>query len=308
MAPLSLWLELDTRCNLNCQFCYNPWRPDPDSAPATMPLSSLKTAIDTLARTIELEYVALSGGEPLLYRQLAELVEFISRREIPTVLTTNGRAVTRKRLSSLADQGLKAIQVPVLSHFPALHDELAGAKSWDSAIKALAISKELGLGTTLVTVLTAVNIDHLQHVLRLADLISADRVIVNRFHPAGQGLTHEHRLSLSTDEFDTRVSSALNSYTPPLNAEVVFGTGEVVERDAKSGHLALRRSHPSQQVNRITVSPIGEVKFCNQSTSAYTRFDAHSIEQQCQALARDLREDDQSRLLSTIRGCECRGS
>ena len=69
----SLYLYLSDKCNLSCRHC---WISPDYSEKAThgIPLEHLKETI-LEAKTIGLQSVKLTGGEPLLYRDINALLE-----------------------------------------------------------------------------------------------------------------------------------------------------------------------------------------------------------------------------------------
>jgi uncharacterized radical SAM superfamily Fe-S cluster-containing enzyme len=94
--------DLLDHCNLKCPTCFA------DSAPAQQaiaPLSAVLASIDTrLARENgRLDVLMLSGGEPTLYPQLAELLDAVTARPIVRILiNTNGLRIAE-------DDGLLAL-------------------------------------------------------------------------------------------------------------------------------------------------------------------------------------------------------
>jgi cyclic pyranopterin phosphate synthase len=250
-AGYSLWLELEPHCNLSCRFCYNPWRPAHASAvPKGVPVRLLLPALDRLVRRFALTYAALSGGEPLLYRGLPEVVAFLHARGVPTVLTTNGRLATRGRLGELAACGLRGLQVPLLAGVPAIHDYLAGGPSWHAAVTALALGLELGVSTTAVCVLSRPNAGQIREIVRVCKLLGVDRLILNRVHIVGQAKLHQQELYLDEATFVGCVEQAHADSGGEF--EVTVGSTSCSEVVGKGPR-------------RLTVSPSGELKLCNES-------------------------------------------
>src|SRR5438270_7044328 len=64
--PISLWLEIEARCNLACRFCYNFWRDGRENYPVTLPTDTLLQGLNRLLENFACRSVAISGGEPLL--------------------------------------------------------------------------------------------------------------------------------------------------------------------------------------------------------------------------------------------------
>ena len=57
--------------------------------PVAAPYDELRHGVDRLIQNVSFRYVALSGGEPLLYAPLLKLIGWLSERKQSTILTTN---------------------------------------------------------------------------------------------------------------------------------------------------------------------------------------------------------------------------
>jgi len=78
-------------CNLHCPFCHNPELVRPDMLDSEMGLSHDEVLEELRARDGFVEAVTITGGEPLLYEGLAELVRLIKEETTLSVkLDTNG--------------------------------------------------------------------------------------------------------------------------------------------------------------------------------------------------------------------------
>ncbi|HNX82692.1 MAG TPA: radical SAM protein [Candidatus Omnitrophota bacterium] len=80
----SLVLPVTYRCNLDCEFCYLPQRFVPD-----MPIEEVRKQV----RDFKGSFIALSGGEPTLRKDLCEVIEYINAQGKIAVLLTNGIAL-----------------------------------------------------------------------------------------------------------------------------------------------------------------------------------------------------------------------
>jgi cyclic pyranopterin phosphate synthase len=125
-----LRLSVIDQCNFRCPYCMPKESYGPDFPFMT---SSERLSFDELARLartfvgLGVEKIRLTGGEPLLRKDLPRLIETLaamrtpSGRELDIALTTNG-SLLAKQAQSLKDAGLKRITVSLDS----LDDELAG--------------------------------------------------------------------------------------------------------------------------------------------------------------------------------------
>lgn len=251
----SLWLELTPHCDLSCAFCYNDWRTAPKSEyPTRIDFDTLCHGITRLLERVKFSYVALSGGEPLLYPKLVHLTEFLTDRDQRTILTTNGRLFTEERAAALKAAGLSGIQVPLLSADPELHDDLAGRPCWETTIRALAISLHLGLATTATFVATRRNLHQLGNVVKLAEAIGVRRVLVNDLHPVGAAWENIEEVGLSSPEVRKAYEEARQAT-------------EEVELLLIPDPIAMDRAlEVDRRWLRWSLSPDGDLKLCNQST------------------------------------------
>jgi len=125
-----LRLSVIDQCNFRCPYCM----PEESYGPGYPFLSaSERLSLDELARVargfVELgvEKIRLTGGEPLLRKDLPQLIERLSAlrtldgRPLDLALTTNG-ALLASRAQALKDAGLRRITVSL----DALDDRLAG--------------------------------------------------------------------------------------------------------------------------------------------------------------------------------------
>jgi GTP 3',8-cyclase len=118
-AARDLRISVTDRCNFRCTYCMPKEIFGPDFA--FLPRSEVLTfeEIERVARTfvgLGVEKLRITGGEPLVRRDLPVLIGMLARLETPSggpidlTLTTNGSAL-RKLARPLADAGLQRVTV-----------------------------------------------------------------------------------------------------------------------------------------------------------------------------------------------------
>lgn len=101
---LCLRMETNYNCNLDCLYCYSYLRQNEG-----IPQMSLKDACDIVDQGVDLglkSIVYLGGGEPTLYKDFWPLVEYINKRNITTVVFTNGVLMDSNKAKRLFDLGV----------------------------------------------------------------------------------------------------------------------------------------------------------------------------------------------------------
>src|SRR5258708_39547078 len=96
------------------------------------------------ARDLGVRQCSLSGGEPLLRRDLVEIVADAHSLGLYTTLVTSALGLSRPRAEQLRAAGLDHVQISIQADEPAVSDRIAGAPSFPRKIEAMGGVKELG--------------------------------------------------------------------------------------------------------------------------------------------------------------------
>ncbi|MFI5952972.1 pyrroloquinoline quinone biosynthesis protein PqqE [Cryptosporangium sp. NPDC051539] len=171
--PFGLLAELTYRCPLSCAYCSNPL----NMADYTDELSTEEwQRVFREARDLGVLQCHLSGGEPLLRRDLAALVGAASSLGLYTNLVTSAVGLSRVTAQRLRDAGLDHVQISIQADQPSLSDRIAGIPSFQRKVDAMRVVKELGWPLTVNIVLHKRNIDRVAELLEFAAEAGADRV------------------------------------------------------------------------------------------------------------------------------------
>lgn len=145
-----MW-ECTLRCNLSCRHCGSDC--SRDSKIADMPLADFLSVLDSIAayRAPESVMVGLTGGEPLLRRDLEELGQECRTRGFPWGLVTNGLLLDEARFSRLLDSGLGSLSVS-LDGLEAEHNWLRrNPQSFQMALRAVKMAAQAPLTSDVIT-------------------------------------------------------------------------------------------------------------------------------------------------------------
>ncbi len=157
-VPLfALWL-LTNRCNIRCVYCNIPYR-DYKEIGTERALELLDEMAE--AGTIR---VGFYGGEPLVRKDIYQLIKRAKDNGMMTHLYTNG-ALVKKNLDAikLCDGVFVSVDGP-----EAIHDELRGEGTYKQAIEGLEISSR-HVPVFIMTVLTNRNKEYIEFISDLSD-------------------------------------------------------------------------------------------------------------------------------------------
>ena len=170
--PYALLAELTYRCPLHCPYCSNP----------TQARSGEELTTNEWRRvfreTTELGVlqVGFSGGEPLVRRDLAELVHAARETRLYTNLITSGIGLNESRADELRAAGLDSVQLSFQADDVDLADEIAGARAHQRKLAAASFIRAAGIPLSLYFVIHRRNIDRLPQMIGLAEAVGAERV------------------------------------------------------------------------------------------------------------------------------------
>jgi len=127
---LELRIHVIEKCNLKCVYCLSnaPFiNEENDDVREKLSFEEIKNNIKQ-AKELGIRVVSITGsGEPLLYKNLKELIEFIKSLGLGVVLFTNSLLLT-KNLAEWLNEKEVNLMIKLNSFKPEVNDELVGAK------------------------------------------------------------------------------------------------------------------------------------------------------------------------------------
>ncbi len=172
--PLWLSVELTYRCPLKCSWCSNPLNFE-DYDERELSTEEWKRALFE-ARELGTLQLGFTGGEPLLRRDLEELVAYADSIGLYTNLITSGIGLTEARLLALKRAGLKQVQLSLQSTKAQLTDTLVGAKAHAGKIAAARLIKAHGFPMVLNMPVFKQNIGEIDAMCEFAAGIGVDYI------------------------------------------------------------------------------------------------------------------------------------
>ncbi len=139
--PVVVW-NVTRRCNLKCVHCYAGSKNIHYKDELTT--AEGKALIEDLASSGS-PVVLLSGGEPLMRKDLPELARHAVERGMRVVISTNGTLITEKTAAVYREIGLSYVGVS-LDGVEETHDRFRGVKgAFAAAMKGIRICRDAGI-------------------------------------------------------------------------------------------------------------------------------------------------------------------
>ena len=184
MAPAApdlslLAINLTRRCNLECAHCYLDAgilnRGDSDE----LSTAEVKSLLDDVAALDAGTLIVLTGGEPLLRRDLESIVRHGVEQGLPVVIGTNAMMLSERRLRSLKDAGVLGFGISLDSLDPERHDRFRGRPgAWARTMAGIDRCRRQGIDFQLHFSVTADNAHELPSMAEFARSCGARAVNV----------------------------------------------------------------------------------------------------------------------------------
>lgn len=166
----SIELAITYNCQAKCHKCYatNLY----DSERTTLTPSQIQEIINQACK-LGLIHVNLTGGEPLLHKDLLEIIKICSKKNIMVSVVTNGMLLTEKRVREMKESGLNTVQLSLDSAEGSIHDSLRGMPGcYDQIMESVKWFKKYKINVCFSTVLspeTTSNFEGMQKLLKLTE-------------------------------------------------------------------------------------------------------------------------------------------
>jgi pyrroloquinoline quinone biosynthesis protein E len=259
--PTTLLAELTHRCPLHCPYCSNPL--EMIRAEGELATEDWKRVF-TQARALGVLQLGLSGGEPMIRKDLEELAIHARSLGLYTTLVTSGLGLTRARAERLREAGLEHIQISIQDADTEVAERIAGVSSVKQKLAAAAAVKELGFAFSINVVLHRANLDRIGTIIDLAAELGADRIELANTQYYGWAL--ENRASLMpTREQVARAKATAEDATRRYKGrmQILFVLPDYFEQYPKPCYGGWGKLY-------LVVAPDGKVLPCHGATQITT--------------------------------------
>ncbi len=183
--PVEIMLEVESRCNFNCQFCFNRSSfAAKGHGGQKMSKEYIKKVIDNVKKA-GIPRIRFTGGEPLLRDDLLELIRYAKSKKLEVRLNTNGYLIENydqvKELAGYLDYVLFSFH----SYDFKEDEKITGVKgSLEKKIEVVKWFRKAGIKIIRAnTIATLKNIRNLEKFYNLLKELKVDRWAVNRLIP-----------------------------------------------------------------------------------------------------------------------------
>lgn len=195
----ALW-EVTQRCNLECIHCRanaSPTRKDKKNITG----KHAESLINQLQK-IGCPTLALTGGEPLLRKDIVDIVAYANSKKIKVRIQSNAQLLTAPLADRLKQAGLFSYGIGLDGSNPAINDKIRNKSgAFKKAIKAIKILKERNIKVHVEFTVTKINLNELKSTLDLLERLGVDTFLARAALFSGRALSNNAEFRLTPDEY-----------------------------------------------------------------------------------------------------------
>jgi MoaA/NifB/PqqE/SkfB family radical SAM enzyme len=220
--PLAMTFAVSYKCQCNCVHCSAGKHLRKDRKELTT--EEAKKLIDE-AQDLGVSIITFTGGEPLLRKDIFELISYVDTKKAMPMMFTNGEFLTDENVEKLADAGLYSVFLSIDSPNPEEHDTLRRRPGlFEIAIEGLLKAKSKGIFVGFSSYATHTGADRgiYQQLYKYGKELGVQNILLfdcvptgKMLHDTSEMLTFEQREVLhkfSAEKFR-------NSELPPLSSQ-----------------------------------------------------------------------------------------
>lgn len=252
--PYTLVAELTYRCPLRCPYCSNPINLQLTEAELS---TEQWRQVFSDAADLGVVQLHLSGGEPVVRKDLAALIRHARQCDLYTNLITGGTLLNEENLRQFRDNGLDHIQLSIQDTDRERADRIAGVRSHDKKLEAARLIKKFGFPLTLNVVVHRYNIEHVPELIALGAELGAQRLELANSQYYAWALENRNALlptQAQRDEAARIAREARERYRGTM--EIVFVQVDYFTQEPKPCMGGWARTY-------MCITPTGEVLPCH---------------------------------------------
>jgi MoaA/NifB/PqqE/SkfB family radical SAM enzyme len=263
--PLDGWLDLTYRCNNDCRHCWL-------RLPATSPRGADELSLEEIrriadqSRQLGCRRWGISGGEPMLRPDFAEIFSYLTARSNGYTLNTNGTLITPAIARLLVRKGAK--MVALYGATAQVHDHITRTPgSFEATMRGIAYLREAGAGFVVQVVPLRDSWHQFREMLALAQSLSAQYRIGAAWLNLSGGASPERNAEIARQRLDPKDVIDLD----PPEVSCAQGASSACRREGGGDDRLFAACILGR--TEFHVDPYGGLSFCSQIRDPALRFD-----------------------------------
>jgi heme b synthase len=185
-APKWIAWEITRRCNLRCVHCRSSSEAEVTGHPDFTTAEAFRVLDDIVSYAKPV--VVLSGGEPLVRKDVFEIAKYGTGKGLRMCLATNGTLVDDSVCENIKSSGIRIVSLSLDGSDETVHDDFRSQKgAFSGTINAAKLFKKHGIEFIINSSFTKRNQEEIPKVYRLAKDLGATAWYMFMIVPTGRG-------------------------------------------------------------------------------------------------------------------------
>jgi GTP 3',8-cyclase len=261
----TLRVSLTSICNMACVYCVTPGAIQITKKDSVLTTEEYLSIIENIHANVGLKTIRLTGGEPLLFQDIATLIKGIVGLGITDVkLTTNGLKLS-PLLDDLIEAGLKSINISLDALDPTIFRSITKVQDIRTVLDAIDNSISKGLEVKINTVVLRGINDH--QIIPLLEYASSRNISIRYLELMKMGYLHYNETDhfFGMDEIVEKIS-AVTSVAKMERATSNTATYWQTSKGMAFGIIANESEPFCSDCNRLRLDSFGKIYGCISAT------------------------------------------
>ena len=178
--------EITRRCNLNCVHCRSSSQMEIKGHP-DFSFNEAKRVLDDISSYAK-PVVVLSGGEPLLRKDVFDIAAYGTQKGLRMCLATNGTLVTDEICEEIKQSGIRMVSLSLDGASAKVHDDFRNQKgAFEGTMNAASLFKKHNIEFLINSSFTKRNQEEVPKIYKLAKELGATAWYMFMIVPTGRG-------------------------------------------------------------------------------------------------------------------------
>ena len=217
MPKYNINWNITRACNLRCKHCYyDASIPLKDELSTEQAFALIDDIVDTFGDNVR---VTLGGGEPLMRKDLFEIIAYGKERGLSLVLASNGTLLTEDVAARLKNAGIEEIIIAI-DGTQQTHDSIRGNGVFKKTVKGVHACKEVGLDVVIDPCIMKQNEGETAQILDISENLGARQCRFFHYIAMGRGKKEMPDGELGSAEYAENVMQLYEEQTKRRGIEI----------------------------------------------------------------------------------------
>lgn len=262
-SPKVAHIDITNNCNLNCLHCRVLDNHKETNVLYNLNFEDIKKLLMQLKKWGSIEWISIGGGEPLLRKDLFDIISLSKKLGFKTLLVTNGTLVDKNIVEKLEKAELNRVQISIDGMKKTTHEKIRGKNTFDMAVNSVNYFLKSKIETTIRMVITKINYKETEDFIKYFASKGVPSISIRRFVPVGNSSKNFKELYLDSKVYYNILKKAI-LIGEKLNVKIASGDPllSIVKTDLKKIDIEGYIGGCTPGITYLYISYDGKIKPC----------------------------------------------